>query len=64
MSKDGILTQPSHSGPLDANFDKLVDETLKDWHVPGISVAVVDGDSTWTKVHQVHDFHMLVLIAF
>lgn len=36
---------------LDDRFEKLVQETLNQWYVPGASVAVVDGDNTWAKVH-------------
>lgn len=37
-------------GPRDGDFGDVVKETLERWHVPGISVAVVDGAKTWTKV--------------
>ncbi|KAI1842021.1 hypothetical protein JX266_011776 [Neoarthrinium moseri] len=33
--------------PLDADFEKLAVKTLKQWHVPGLAIAVVDGDDTW-----------------
>lgn len=36
--------------PLDAKFDDLVNHALKEWKTPGLSVAVVNGDSTFTKV--------------
>lgn len=36
--------------PLDATFNALVTRTLDDWHVPGMSVAVIDGDKTFAKV--------------
>jgi len=39
------------SGPFDARFAKLVKETLDKWHVPGISIAVVDGDDMWAEVN-------------
>ena len=32
------------------DFDKLVAETLAHWHTPGVSIAVVDGDQTFSKV--------------
>jgi hypothetical protein len=41
-----------HESPLDEEFDKLVKETLERWKVPGFSVAVVDGDETYTKVNS------------
>lgn len=34
------------SGPLDQKLEKLVQETLELWHIPGVSVAVVDEDQT------------------
>ena len=38
------------SGPLNEDFAKLVNKTLDLWHVPGLSIAVVDGEKTWSKV--------------
>ncbi len=36
--------------PLDAKFDDLANHALKEWKTPGLSVAVINGDSTFTKV--------------
>ena len=33
-------------------FDDLVDETLKLWKVPGVSIAIIDGQTTSAKVGQ------------
>lgn len=44
------LSRPDTS-PFNPNFDTLVAETLAHWHTPGISVAVVDGDQTFSKVY-------------
>lgn len=38
--------------PLTDEFDALVYSNLDYWHVPGISVAVVDGNETFSKVSQ------------
>ena len=35
--------------PFDTAFRSLVADTLAAWHVPGVSIAVLDGDSTWTE---------------
>ncbi|KAL1641815.1 hypothetical protein SLS58_005857 [Diplodia intermedia] len=35
--------------PFDEEFDRMVKETLEHWHVPGLSVAVVHGDTTFAK---------------
>lgn len=43
------LTAPDAS-PFTPDFDKLVTDTLDYWHTPGISVAVVAGDKTFSKV--------------
>ena len=43
------LTAPDAS-PFTPEFDKLVAETLAHWHTPGISVAVMNGDKTFSKV--------------
>ena len=35
--------------PLDDDFKRLVEHAMEEFHVPGISVAVVDGDATWAE---------------
>jgi CubicO group peptidase (beta-lactamase class C family) len=37
-------TQPSATKPGLDGFDDLVAQALKDWQVPGVAVAVVQGD--------------------
>ena len=36
--------------PFTSCFDELVSRNLGHWHVPGISITVVDGDETFSKV--------------
>ena len=43
------LTTPDKS-PFTPDFDHLVADTLDYWHTPGISIAVVDGEKTFSKV--------------
>jgi hypothetical protein len=46
-----------------AKYDELILETIHHYHVPGVSIAVVDGDSTWVKVRFVlHSLHQLALL--
>jgi hypothetical protein len=40
------------AGPLDSKFAALVNKTLHSWHVPGLSIAVIDGDDVWAEVRQ------------
>lgn len=63
MTKTYKQIPSSTDGPLDDNFGKLVNETLELWHVPGLSIAVVDGDKTWAKVTLVSK-SLLVTCAF
>ncbi|KAJ6076827.1 hypothetical protein N7499_008808 [Penicillium canescens] len=35
--------------PLNIEFDKLVEELLQTWHVPGLAIAVINGASTYSK---------------
>ncbi|KAJ5405865.1 beta-lactamase/transpeptidase-like protein [Penicillium sp. CMV-2018d] len=40
-----------HLNPLKERcFEALVQRTLDRWHVPGMAVAMVDGDHTWAEV--------------
>lgn len=40
----------SRSNPFIPELDALVDETLDHFHVPGLSIAIIDGDETFAKV--------------
>lgn len=37
-------------GPFREKFAQLVNETLDMWHVPGLTIAVVDGENVWAEV--------------
>lgn len=43
------LTDPAAS-PFTVSFDKLVSQNLDRWKTPGLAVAVVNGDDTFSKV--------------
>lgn len=43
------LTQDGAS-PLDGDFNDLVQRTMNYWHVPGLSIAVVDGIDIYSQV--------------
>lgn len=36
--------------PFDADFARLVELTLAKWHLPGVALAVLDGDETFAEV--------------
>ncbi|KAI9742541.1 MAG: hypothetical protein M1818_003681 [Claussenomyces sp. TS43310] len=45
-----MATSSSQDGsPLDATFDAFVKQSLEEWHVPGMSIAVLDGEKTFAK---------------
>ncbi|KAI1769372.1 beta-lactamase/transpeptidase-like protein [Hypoxylon sp. FL1150] len=52
---DGV-TEKKKKSPLDADFRASVEEALRRWHVPGIAVAVVDGESTWAEGYGIANF--------
>lgn len=35
---------------FDSAFDAFVEDTLEDWHVPGLSIAVIDNGKVFSKV--------------
>jgi CubicO group peptidase (beta-lactamase class C family) len=37
----------AHKAP---EFEKLIQERMKEWNVPGLSLALVQGDEIYTKV--------------
>ena len=36
--------------PFSSDFDKYVKRLMHNWHVPGLAIAVVDGNVTYSKV--------------
>jgi hypothetical protein len=38
------------SDPFTSKFGHLANETLNLFHVPGVSITVVDGDNVWAEV--------------
>lgn len=46
---------------FDSEFDAFVEETLREWHVPGLSVAVIDKDTIISKVWS--SFHPSLFIT-
>ncbi|KAI1411142.1 beta-lactamase/transpeptidase-like protein [Hypoxylon sp. FL1857] len=42
--------------PLDDDFEAFVREALDRWHVPGVAVAVVDGEDTWAEGYGISSF--------
>ena len=36
--------------PLNPGFDDLVSHTLDKWRIPGLAIAIIDGDETYSKV--------------
>lgn len=45
--------------PFDKVFARLVSKTLERWHVPGIAIAVVDGNDTWAEVRVTYSVRRL-----
>ncbi|KAI0836342.1 beta-lactamase/transpeptidase-like protein [Hypoxylon sp. FL0890] len=42
--------------PLNDDFKAFVREALDRWHVPGVAVAVVDGEDAWTEGYGISSF--------
>lgn len=36
--------------PFHPSFDLFVDSLMKDWHIPGLAIAVIHENKTWSKV--------------
>lgn len=47
-----VLTNPLNN----KEFEDLVDFSLEQWNVPGLSIAVVDGDDIWAEVWSLTTF--------
>lgn len=44
------MTIRQHPSPFTLEFDSLVQRQLEKWKVPGITISVVHGSSTFAKV--------------
>ncbi|KAF2148723.1 beta-lactamase/transpeptidase-like protein [Myriangium duriaei CBS 260.36] len=44
-----LQVQPAAYDPYSKSFDKYVAARINEWHTPGIAIAVIHGDETWTK---------------
>ncbi len=42
---------------MNQKFDKLVDECLNAFRIPGLALAVIDGQNSWEKVGRVPSFN-------
>lgn len=38
------------NNPLSHGLDHYIQETIQEWHAPGLAVAVIRGNDTWAKV--------------
>jgi hypothetical protein len=36
--------------PFDRDFDALASQTLEHWRMPGLAIAAIDGNKTFSKV--------------
>jgi hypothetical protein len=49
---DGVKFDQLKKSPFNERLDKLVGEAIEACRIPGLAIAVVDGETTWKKVHQ------------
>ncbi|KAF3390222.1 Protein flp [Penicillium rolfsii] len=47
---------PTSQSPFDAAFDIVVKDALEEWKAPGISVAVVHNEDTFSKAYGIAEF--------
>lgn len=40
----------SSDNPFTKDADKFIQDTMQTWHLPGVAVAVIDGNQTFYKV--------------
>lgn len=44
------------SAPFTPSFNQFVAENLERWHTPGLAVAIIDGEETYSKVRTSYEF--------
>ncbi|KAI0021790.1 beta-lactamase/transpeptidase-like protein [Xylariomycetidae sp. FL0641] len=55
-SPSGVPAMKGDGNPLDADFAKFVERKLEEWHVPGVAIAVVDGDGVWGQGYGIASY--------
>ncbi|KAJ5169961.1 Beta-lactamase-related protein [Penicillium coprophilum] len=50
------MVRRTTSSPLTSEFNALVQQQMDKWKVPGLSMAVVHGSSTWSKAYGFSEF--------
>ena len=50
VSAEQVLLANPTSSPFTSSFDKLVSQNLDRWHTPGLAIAVIRGEETFSKV--------------
>lgn len=55
--QQSILASDEDPTTFDANFDDFVEEILRHWHVPGLSIAIVDHGHVESKVSLPSSLH-------
>lgn len=52
----GVVKEPDYGHDeihiADKAFEKYVEGQMSKWHVPGLAIALLDGNRTWTKVRK------------
>lgn len=51
-TQDAPTSANAKVSPLNTEFDKTVELALKNAHVAGLSIAVIDGNETFSKVER------------
>ncbi|KAL9126557.1 MAG: hypothetical protein Q9217_004418 [Psora testacea] len=51
-----VLLGAGGSSPLTPKFDEFVAQTLETWRVPGLSLAIIDGDEAFSKGYGIATF--------
>jgi hypothetical protein len=57
-----ILRENGLKEPFDKSFDELAKKSMNDFKVPGLSIAVIQGETTFSKVRDIHHLRKKYLI--
>jgi hypothetical protein len=50
LAAEQMVFGVTKQNPFDKHFDSLVEQTLGQWNVPGIAIAIVDGMDIFAEV--------------
>jgi len=54
LADSGVPPEPRRVSLATDHLEYFIQQKMKKWHVPGLAIGIIDGNSTWFKVQLSH----------